>query len=141
MANLRPANPRCAHTKCPTDYLAWSDWAARKMRHFECTKCPTCGLWMVWKRRTGVPREIGILRWLAADPSYHHIGPWPEGTDALLADMAARGLIESRPPPRTVPKGRRGALPRYWRATKAGCAVADASYEPLIPPPDTVIAE
>lgn len=42
------------HTPCPSDYLAWHEWAERMQATHEQQQCPGCGLWMVW-----VPRVVG----------------------------------------------------------------------------------
>lgn len=49
------------HTKAPTGYLERESWAERKSRRHVQTQCPTCGYWVVWKRRK--PGEE--LPWLA----------------------------------------------------------------------------
>lgn len=39
------------HTKCPDGYIAWHEWAEKKMVRHEQTICPTCGLYAIWKRK------------------------------------------------------------------------------------------
>lgn len=39
------------HTRAPTGYLAWHEWAERKAKTHTQHQCPTCGLWAVWKRK------------------------------------------------------------------------------------------
>jgi hypothetical protein len=36
------------HTPCPSDYLGWHEWAARKARTHRQTRCPTCDLFAIW---------------------------------------------------------------------------------------------
>jgi hypothetical protein len=45
---------KCKHTPCPTGYVAWHEWALKKMTTHRTTRCPSCRLWLVWvpkKRR------------------------------------------------------------------------------------------
>ncbi len=59
---LAAPDPRVAcsnqrnHTKCPTGYIAWHEWADRKMkRHFQIL-CPGCNRFSIWKRKAkGTP--------------------------------------------------------------------------------------
>ena len=39
------------HTKQPTEYIAWHDWAEKKSKRHTQVQCPDCGLWVIWKRR------------------------------------------------------------------------------------------
>ncbi len=41
---------KCKHTKSPTAYVAWHDWAEKKSKTHEQIKCPNCGLYKVWVR-------------------------------------------------------------------------------------------
>lgn len=47
--------PKCQHTRCPTDYLAWHAWAEKKSRTHDPHQCPVCGLWAVWKPKPKTP--------------------------------------------------------------------------------------
>lgn len=33
----------------PTGYIAWFEWAERKAKTHKQTRCPDCGLFVVWK--------------------------------------------------------------------------------------------
>ena len=48
-----PAEPdQCEpHTKAPTGYLVWHEWAARMGKTHEVRQCRGCGLWAIWERR------------------------------------------------------------------------------------------
>ncbi len=37
-----------SHTECPNEYLAWHDWAEKKMKTHKQVKCPKCGLYAIW---------------------------------------------------------------------------------------------
>ena len=39
------------HTKCPSGYCAWHDWAYKKARRHKQIKCPVCDLYSIWVRR------------------------------------------------------------------------------------------
>lgn len=39
------------HTKTPSGYVEKAEWAERKMKTHECHQCPTCGFWVIWRRR------------------------------------------------------------------------------------------
>lgn len=42
-----------AHVKDePSGYLDWHEWAAKKRRTHKQTRCPGCGLYVIWKRRS-----------------------------------------------------------------------------------------
>jgi hypothetical protein len=38
------------HTRCPKDYVAWRVWAEAKSETHRQEKCPTCGLYVIWKK-------------------------------------------------------------------------------------------
>lgn len=40
------------HTKCPTGYSEWQEWARRKMKTHRQVVCPACGLWTIWVKKT-----------------------------------------------------------------------------------------
>lgn len=42
---------RAKHTRCPSGYLAWHEWSARKYRTHYQVQCPTCGLWAIYRKR------------------------------------------------------------------------------------------
>lgn len=39
------------HTKCPAGYVDWQEWAEKKARTHDQTRCETCGLYTIWKRK------------------------------------------------------------------------------------------
>jgi len=43
------------HSKEPSGYLQWHEWAEKKAKTHEQTRCPTCGYWVVWVLRYGTP--------------------------------------------------------------------------------------
>lgn len=46
---LNACPQRRKHTKAPTSYLGWHDWAARMTAAGRRQKrCPGCGLWAIW---------------------------------------------------------------------------------------------
>lgn len=49
----------CRHTKQPTGYLDWHAWAEEMAKTHEQSKCPTCGLWAIWTKRTAVTPRSG----------------------------------------------------------------------------------
>jgi len=54
-ATPRPADlcaGRHTHTVCPSEYHQWHAWAEKKMRTHRQVRCPTCGLWTIWKKKT-----------------------------------------------------------------------------------------
>jgi hypothetical protein len=42
------------HTRCPSGYLAWHEWAEKKSRRHYQVKCPGCGRFAIWKRKEAV---------------------------------------------------------------------------------------
>lgn len=42
---------RRKHTPCPAGYVEWHDWAERKEKTHKQVACPTCGLYVIWKKR------------------------------------------------------------------------------------------
>lgn len=38
----------CKHTKCPTGYLTWHEWADKKAKTHKQKRCPVCHLWKIW---------------------------------------------------------------------------------------------
>lgn len=58
------------HTDCPSGYLQWHYWAARKSRRHKQVRCPSCGLWAIWVRRAKDEPDWGgdeFLEFLAKD--------------------------------------------------------------------------
>lgn len=49
--SLADCPQKSKHTKCPTGYIAWHDWAERKSKKHRQVKCPGCGLYAIWKRK------------------------------------------------------------------------------------------
>lgn len=47
---------RKKHTPCPDRYSAWRAWADEKMRTHRPVRCPGCGLFARWVRRS--PRAM-----------------------------------------------------------------------------------
>jgi len=47
---------RCKHTKCPTGYLQWHAWAECMMKTHTQKRCPNCGLWAIWVKKTRARR-------------------------------------------------------------------------------------
>lgn len=39
------------HTKRPSGYVAWHEWAYKKARRHKQIRCPVCGLFSIWIRR------------------------------------------------------------------------------------------
>jgi len=35
----------------PTRYIAWHEWAKKKLKTHRVFKCSQCGLWHIWRRR------------------------------------------------------------------------------------------
>jgi hypothetical protein len=45
-------NPnRCKHTKCPTGYVEWFEWAEKKAKTHNQIKCSNCGLYAIWVKK------------------------------------------------------------------------------------------
>ena len=40
------------HTKSSEGYIARSDWMDRKSKRHNQEQCPTCGFWVIWKRKS-----------------------------------------------------------------------------------------
>lgn len=47
---------RAKHTSDPPGYLAWHEWAEKKAKTHDQHQCPTCGFWVIWKRKKKVAR-------------------------------------------------------------------------------------
>lgn len=42
----------------PSGYTDWFEWAQKKGETHDQLRCPTCGFYVIWKRkRVGAPRE------------------------------------------------------------------------------------
>lgn len=39
------------HTKCPSGYIDWHEWAEKKSRRHKQTICPGCKRFKIWVRR------------------------------------------------------------------------------------------
>jgi len=39
------------HARQPDGYVERSEWADRKAKTHTCHQCPTCGFWVMWKRK------------------------------------------------------------------------------------------
>lgn len=46
-----PNETRCRHTPCPEGYVPWHEWAEQKSKTHKQERCPSCGLWAIWKPR------------------------------------------------------------------------------------------
>jgi hypothetical protein len=46
------------HTPRPAGYAAWHEWAERMSRTHEQQRCPDCGRWAVWAKRSGISGEL-----------------------------------------------------------------------------------
>jgi hypothetical protein len=46
------------HTYGPNSYTAWHDWAEKMAETHVQTKCPECGLWMIWTPRGSGRAEV-----------------------------------------------------------------------------------
>lgn len=42
---------KCKHRDGPTAYLAWHDWAEKKLKTYKCYKCSKCWLYIIWRRK------------------------------------------------------------------------------------------
>lgn len=42
---------QCRHTKAPTGYVEWHEWAEKKAKTHDQIRCPGCGLFKVWVKR------------------------------------------------------------------------------------------
>lgn len=43
------------HTRCPSGYLAWHQWAERMSETHDQKQCPGCDLWVIW-----TPKEMPV---------------------------------------------------------------------------------
>lgn len=48
---LGPCQNAANHTPVPFGYIARAEWAERMAKTHRQTKCPGCGLWMIWVPR------------------------------------------------------------------------------------------
>lgn len=39
------------HTPCPVGYTQWHEWADKMSKTHEQVRCPSCGLFTIWKRK------------------------------------------------------------------------------------------
>jgi hypothetical protein len=55
MTDRLPATEECPnvarHTTCPEGYLAWHEWAEKKLRRHRQIPCPVCHRLSIWVRR------------------------------------------------------------------------------------------
>ncbi len=42
---------KCKHNNQPDGYLQWHEWAMKKSKTQEQTKCPDCGLYEIWIKK------------------------------------------------------------------------------------------
>ena len=47
------------HTKCPSGYIQWHEWAEKKSKTHKQIKCTCCGLYLVWIRKGITMTEEG----------------------------------------------------------------------------------
>ena len=45
-------NSKCKHTPCPKGYIDWHNWAEKKSKTHAQVKCPYCGLWAIWIKKS-----------------------------------------------------------------------------------------
>jgi len=45
-------SPKCQHTPCPTGYGARAEWAEKMMKTHRQRRCPFCGLWAIWEKKS-----------------------------------------------------------------------------------------
>lgn len=48
---LETCPDRAKHTPAPRSYLAWHEWAEEKSKTHTSTRCPTCDLYAIWKKK------------------------------------------------------------------------------------------
>jgi hypothetical protein len=51
MRQLDKCPDSARHTPCPEGYLQWHEWAEKMLRTHVQVKCPTCGMYAIWKRK------------------------------------------------------------------------------------------
>lgn len=39
------------HTKTPSGYIQFHEWAEKKSKTHKQIKCPTCGFWAIWVKK------------------------------------------------------------------------------------------
>jgi hypothetical protein len=60
--DLEIPNPDCPkselHTPSPSGYMRWHDWASRMAYKHSQSKCPGCGLYVIWTPRGGFAEAV-----------------------------------------------------------------------------------
>ena len=51
------------HTAQPRSYIQWHEWALRMTKTHKQIKCPECGLFKIWVRKTPKPKEPEPVIW------------------------------------------------------------------------------
>jgi hypothetical protein len=47
------------HTKAPSGYVAWHEWAEKKAETHTQQECPTCGRLVIWKPKLRLVPALG----------------------------------------------------------------------------------
>jgi hypothetical protein len=47
------------HTRCPDGYVAWHEWAEKKLRTHQAVRCPSCGRYSIWIPKVRKVKEAG----------------------------------------------------------------------------------
>lgn len=56
MSGIDPCPAAARHTREPSGYLEWHEWAATKARTHRQIRCPRCGRYAVW-----IPRAVRVV--------------------------------------------------------------------------------